>query len=170
MRLNSDLHIPLTIKNASQSHTMSFKIKCILNFGEICLNSKLRQKKNLKGEIWWPKQETGGFMQHSGVSPSSERVGMYVGGYLFIMARARVSREGGQLSGQSAGLAVQSQVMTASQICSWCSWAILYTASWFASIGLIVLILNPIKFVLNYSQTSLSGPQFKVLIVNLPCF
>lgn len=60
-------------------------------------------------------------MQHSGVSPSSERVGMYVRGYLFIMARAHVSREGGQLSGQSAGLAVQSQVMTASQICSWCS-------------------------------------------------
>ena len=49
------------------------------------------------------------------------RVGMYVWGYLFIMARAHVSREGGHLSGQSAGLAVQSQVMTASQICSWCS-------------------------------------------------
>ena len=129
-----------------------------------------KTKKNLKGEIWWLKQETGGFRLHSGVSPSSERVGMYVRGYLFIMARAHVSREGGQLSGQSAGLAVQSQVMTASQICSWCSWAILYTASWFASIGLRVLILNPIKFVLNYSQTSLiralKGPQFKVLIMN----
>ena len=133
-----------------------------------------KTKKNLKGEIWWPKQETGGFMQHSGVSPSSERVGMYVRGYLFIMARAHVSREGGHLSGQSAGLAVQSQVMTASQICSWCSWAILYMPSWFASIGLRVVILNPIKFVLHYSQTSLirtlSGPQFKVLIMNLPCF
>ena len=129
-----------------------------------------KTKKNLKGEIWWLKQETGGCMQHSGVYPSSERVGMYVRGYLFIMARAHVSREGGKLSGQSAGLAVQSQVMTASQICSWCSWAILYTASWFVSIGLRVLILNPIKFVLNYSQTSLiralKGPQFKVLIMN----
>ena len=31
-------------------------------------------------------------MQHSGVSPSSERVGMYVRGYLFIMARAHVSK------------------------------------------------------------------------------
>lgn len=69
VRLNSHLHVPLMIKNASWNHTMSFKIKWILNFGEICLNSFWGQKKrNSRGkflwEIWWPEQETGGFMHH----------------------------------------------------------------------------------------------------------
>ena len=97
------LRVPLTIKKASWNHTMSFKIKWILNFGEICLNSLWGKKKFKRkilncGRFGNGNRKPGDlFSIHK--SPHHPRELECLSGYLFIMARAHVSREGGWPSG-----------------------------------------------------------------------